>query len=306
MTNGGGMREADKASDLSEKLGIPVRPEQILLAHTPYKQYVDQYRKDRVLIMGHDGCAQLAKEYGFTGACSVQSLIDEDPRLSPYVPGTSKRSDDAAPPSNESADFKAVFIFHDPMNWAVEMQVLSDVLLGRKKPGAPLGSGSRQQIPLYSSNADLVYSSPYECPRYTQGAFITGFRSIFEAYIGSKEPRLVISYTGKPFAIQYRSAEQMLFHAAAFNGDSSIAPDSLPSPTGQGWQFFGVGDNPAADIRGANLAGPNWKSILVQSGVYKGGDVQPQETCEGDRADHVCAGVVEAIDYILGSSHDVI
>ncbi len=31
-----------------------------------------------------------------------------------------------------------------------------------------------------------------------------------------------------------------------------------------------VGDNPAADVRGANRAGPPWVSVLVRTGVFSG------------------------------------
>ena len=31
-----------------------------------------------------------------------------------------------------------------------------------------------------------------------------------------------------------------------------------------------VGDNPAADVRGANRAGPPWVSVLVRTGVFNG------------------------------------
>ena len=36
-------------------------------------------------------------------------------------------------------------------------------------------------------------------------------------------------------------------------------------------QIFGIGDNPASDIRGANRAGPPWVSVLVRTGVFRGG-----------------------------------
>lgn len=35
--------------------------------------------------------------------------------------------------------------------------------------------------------------------------------------------------------------------------------------------IYAVGDNPAADIRGANLAGPPWVSMLVRTGVFAEG-----------------------------------
>jgi ribonucleotide monophosphatase NagD (HAD superfamily) len=60
--------------------------------------------------------------------------------------------------------------------------------------------------------------------------------------------------------------------------------------------IFMVGDNPAADIRGANSAGGPWKSLLVRTGVFQGGEG------DNDRRDpaHRCvAGIREAVDYAL-------
>lgn len=35
--------------------------------------------------------------------------------------------------------------------------------------------------------------------------------------------------------------------------------------------IFAIGDNPAADVCGANLAGPPWVSVLVRTGVFREG-----------------------------------
>lgn len=34
--------------------------------------------------------------------------------------------------------------------------------------------------------------------------------------------------------------------------------------------YYGVGDNQESDIKGANSAGPKWKSILVKTGLWRG------------------------------------
>jgi hypothetical protein len=76
---------------------------------------------------------------------------------------------------------------HDSLSWALDVQVLSDVLIG----GTPLGAGASagadsdtaitssgvggqseevkpqnaQSIPLFTCNSDLVYSAAYDQPR---------------------------------------------------------------------------------------------------------------------------------------------
>ena len=59
---------------------------------------------------------------------------------------------------------------------------------------------------------------------------------------------------------------------------------------------YAVGDNPKSDVRGANAAGNIWRSILVCTGVYKGGvdSNDPQ-----DPAHYVVEGVGEAVDKVF-------
>ena len=64
-----------------------------------------------------------------------------------------------------------------------------------------------------------------------------------------------------------------------------------------GFSCYGVGDNPASDIRGARNAGPHWASILVRTGVWRGG-----ENDKHDPADHVVQNVQEAVSLILAAA----
>lgn len=61
--------------------------------------------------------------------------------------------------------------------------------------------------------------------------------------------------------------------------------------------IYMIGDNPASDIAGANGANKNssitWRSVLVESGVYKPGTVPEHAPTT------IKANVWEAIDWIL-------
>jgi ribonucleotide monophosphatase NagD (HAD superfamily) len=57
-------------------------------------------------------------------------------------------------------------------------------------------------------------------------------------------------------------------------------------------KIYGIGDNPASDIEGANRAGIT--SVLVKTGVYAGGDHE---------AHHLVEDVEEAVDKILKEVH---
>lgn len=166
------------------------------------------------------------------------------------------------------------------------MQLLTDILLdGRPHPHPAISThsldsaikhnGSNQIIPLYSCNSDLVYTTEYHRPRYTQGAFIDAFQHIFERFTKSK---LVIEKFGKPFSPQYQMAEELIQQRSSHRVT----------------RFCGIGDNPASDIRGANAAGSHWTSVLVKTGIFKG-----EDNDDIDRADIVMEDIYEAVQYII-------
>jgi hypothetical protein len=81
----------------------------------------------------------------------------------------------------------AVFILHDPVDWAPEIQVLCDVFEGGRLVGEnPASSGKHSHIPIYSSNSDLVFSSGYAVPRLAQGAFLAAWEAVYRACYGGK------------------------------------------------------------------------------------------------------------------------
>ncbi len=56
---------------------------------------------------------------------------------------------------------------------------------------------------------------------------------------------------------------------------ASVAAEAEPTPQSAAALFqaagiYAVGDNPAADVRGANTAGAPWVSVLVRTGVFSG------------------------------------
>ncbi len=70
-----------------------------------------------------------------------------------------------------------------------------------------------------------------------------------------------------------------------------------PPPCNPFTAIYAVGDNPAADVRGANAAGPPWVSVLVHTGVF-----QPSHgitNCQQDPAEIVVPDVDAAVDAAL-------
>ena len=277
ITNGGGTSERDKALQLSEKLGIEIQTSQILLSHTPYRKHVETYRNNRVLVVGSEKCLEVAKEYGFEKAVSVEDIHRENEDIYPWRRPSVQQESSISHSSNEP--ISAAFVFHDPLDWAVEMQVLTDCILG----GSPLGLGKVQTVPLFACNPDLTFKTTYHRPRYTQGAFLQAFCTLFHSYTGSYP---AIDMCGKPFPVQYRYAEDMIREEAKRIGNS-IAPEL----------FIGVGDNPQADIRGANNAGSHWRSVLVRTGIH-----ESDENDKENPADLFCNDVEEAMQALYNSS----
>ena len=271
ITNGGGTSEEKKAKWLSKYLSTEIHASQILLSHTPYRKYVDTYRNSRVLVVGNEKCVEVAKEYGFERALSVGDVHRENYNIYPWRIPSFLAAETTDP-------IEAAFVFHDPEEWSIDIQILTDCLLG----GSPLGQGNEQKIPLYACNPDLTFKTTYHRPRYTQGAFLLAFRTLFHSYTGNHP---TINMCGKPFGIQYRYAEEMLRNEA-----KRIGSDTVPD------LFIGIGDNPKADIRGANKAGDNWRSVLVRTGVH-----EAHENDKEDPADLFCKNVEEAMHTLYNA-----
>lgn len=86
---------------------------------------------------------------------------------------------------------------------------------------------------------------------------------------------------GKPHASTYEFAEQVL--------DSITVNKSNTKRN-----VYAVGDNPAADIQGAN--GYGWTSVLVRTGVFTG-----KGNSSEFPAKIVCENVEEAVEKIIAS-----
>jgi ribonucleotide monophosphatase NagD (HAD superfamily) len=63
LTNGGGVTEAEKASQISEIVGVRIDPKQVILSHSPMQSLAEKYKEKRVLIVGGRGrkCYDVAK-----------------------------------------------------------------------------------------------------------------------------------------------------------------------------------------------------------------------------------------------------
>lgn len=104
-------------------------------------------------------------------------------------------------------------------------------------------------------------------------------------------------YFGKPNRAPYQLAEELLLEQAVQLGQLP-AKNSEDAATDHAVSAFGaiyaVGDNPKADIAGANAQGRPWVSMLVRTGVFAGEAGQNDREHPSDVVVDDVAGAVEA------------
>lgn len=186
-------------------------------------------------------------------------------------------------PTNPSKGLKvdAIFVFNDPRDWALDTQVILDLLLSSQGVfGTISDKNGREDLPncgyqqdgqphLYFSNPDLFWAAAYHLPRLGQGGFREAFEGTWAATTGgpTNGVELLKTVIGKPCQGTYEFAErQLVRNRSKIFGGETVHPLR---------KVYMVGDNPESDIRGANsyvsVNGSDWHSILVRTGVYSGG-----------------------------------
>lgn len=323
MTNGGGTSEARKAQQLTEWLGVPVSEQQVILSHSPMRDLVPELGDRPVLVSGRGDVLNMARAYGFTKALHARELGAAMPTATPFTTyppapqreqqqqqqqqvtsGAAASSLGPAPAApcpvrdlglaTEEHPLAAVLVMTDPDDWYRDAQLIIDVLTGEgvptRSPAAARAAGA-PHVKLYFSNPDLLWANEFPKNRFGQGAFAHMVLSLYARLTGGGRPHHVTFY-GKPNPQPYRLAERLLVAQAQQLGLPlpAVPPGQLPFSG-----IYAVGDNPAADVRGANQAGGPWVSVLVRTGVFQGPgpncDIDTARIAVDDVADAVAAGL---------------
>ena len=87
-----------------------------------------------------------------------------------------------------SIPISAIFVFHDPRNWSLDIQITLDVIRSRGIIGGPYLDTPPQQAPgvdekpieVVFCNPDLLWKSDFPQPRLGQGAFRLAFQAVHE------------------------------------------------------------------------------------------------------------------------------
>jgi HAD superfamily hydrolase (TIGR01456 family) len=308
LTNGGGMTERRKSHQLESLLGITVHADQVILSHTPYRSLAAQYSDHPVLIIGRDhSIVEVAKNYGFRRTISSQQIARSDPTAFPFW----SEKDDWANPSahryvpklrmgTEDNPIKAIFVMTDPSDWYIDLQLVTDILvgrgvLGRRMEHVPVDT---PPVDIFFSNPDLLWANQHSAPRFGQGAFKACVETLYEKVTGKN---LASKVFGKPNREPYKLVEASLVNQAKKMG---LLPENLTLSATSPPPFtaiYAVGDNSAADVRGANSAGTPWVSMLVKTGVFP----KELDNCPVDPAKFVVDDVEKAVDAALHHSRSM-
>lgn len=140
---------------------------------------------------------------------------------------------------SENLKIDAVLVFHDPRDWALDTQIILDVLLSSQGILGTISSknndptlpnrGYQQdgQPPLYFSNPDLWWAAAYHLPRLGQGGFREALEGVWAAVTGGEKKgvRLHKKMIGKPFHDTYAFAEAKLeLHRPLILGKADLPP----------------------------------------------------------------------------------
>ena len=321
LTNGGGKHETERVAEISEKLNVSLDPTDIVQSHSPFAELVkgpdeaSALENKCVLVAGGDGdnCRRVAEQYGFKNVITPGDILMANPSIWPFSKNFSDYYKTFARPlpkpidptaSTKGLKVDAVFVFNDPRDWALDTQVIMDLLLSSQGHFGTLSDkNGRTDLPnhgyqqdgqphLYFSNPDLWWAAAYPLPRLGQGGFREALEGVWAATTGgpSKGIELKKTVIGKPYQGTYEFAERQLLR-----NRSRVFGTDLPPLE----RVFMVGDNPESDIRGANSYrsgfGSSWESILVRTGVYSGGDPAWKPTVVAD-------DVHNAVQWALNSS----
>ncbi|EXB88483.1 hypothetical protein L484_017235 [Morus notabilis] len=299
LTNGGGIPESRRAIELSELLGAPISPSQVVQGHTPFENLLTRYENELIVAAGKGEPALVMSEYGFQKVLSLDEYASYFKDIDPVSQYKNWTTDQALYQSGQSNEFtprynvlyervKAAFVVSDPVDWGRDIQVLCDILTSGGLPGQESG----QQPPLYFAADDLEYQAAFPSERLGMGAFRIALESVFNRI--HHNPLEYVSY-GKPNPFVFKNAEAILKRLQSSHHDGYLISNG--DPVSQHFEFetlYMIGDNPFVDVKGAWQVGPPWFSILTRTGVFKGKDNHSEFP-----ADLVVDTVEEAVDYIL-------
>lgn len=283
LTNGGGSTERAHVARVGMRLDLDLDEKQFVQSHSPFHDLVPKYHDKTILVLGGHGdqIRDLAHAYGFNKVVTSSDLMAEWEHIHPFPELTKDKHAEHGRRLEypRGVEIAAILVWSSPRDWCLDLQVISDLLLSS---GGNFGKKSAlhnsihlpnngflqdNQPKLYFANPDFEWSTRHDHPRFAQGAFREALKGVW-SYATKGKAELEYTVIGKPTEAAYTYGEKVLY---AYN-------ESLNERLGINRKIrtvYMIGDNPESDIRGANAfqsrIGAEWRSILVESGVYEAG-----------------------------------
>ncbi|KAI0978767.1 hypothetical protein GJ496_001033 [Pomphorhynchus laevis] len=272
--------EDDKAKQLSVALSVHIDPYKVISAYSPMRMFTSLHSKRIV---------------GFTNLVTLEDICSRFPELD-YIDKL-KRHFVGFTPSvdpNESSDqfdhILGVLLMGCPILWESNIQIILDLVA----TGGNLSRPRSYRLPFYVCNQDLTWKAAASRPRIGHGSFVTVLEHLMKLTLGVSLQRDVV--TGKPELITYDYLQALM------------RKHKLQSRS-----LYFVGDNPSADIQGAN----NFRkylsnrysavvdcenssdhehvhSILLKSGIFVDNDISSLP--ESEKPDFLCEDIYEAVN----------
>ncbi|KAM3608841.1 uncharacterized protein V6R79_005601 [Siganus canaliculatus] len=237
VTNAGNCMRQTKAEHLSHLLEVEVSPDQVMLSHSPLRMFT-QFQKMRVLVSGQGPVEEVAHNLGFENVVTIDMLREAYPVLD--VVDHNRRPKDSVPPSKPLRPVEAIILFGEPIRWETNLQLIVDMLLTNGNPDNSWNAMHYPHIPVLACNMDLLWMAEAKNPRFGHGMFLVCFESLYKKVTGYdlKYEALI----GKPSVVTYNYAELLIRQQAERLGWKTPVK-----------RLYAIGDNPMADIYGANL-----------------------------------------------------
>ncbi|XP_016088476.1 cat eye syndrome critical region protein 5 homolog isoform X2 [Sinocyclocheilus grahami] len=255
VTNAGNSLRETKAEQLSHLLEVEVSADQVVLSHSPLRVFT-QFHDLCVLVSGQGPVLEVAHNVGFKNVVTIDMLREANPLLD--VVDHNRRPKDTIPPSKDLPPIDAVVLFGEPIRWETNLQLITDVLLTNGRPGNPVTSLHYPHIPVLACNMDLLWMAEAKNPRFGHGMFLVCLESIYKKITGCelKYEALI----GKPSVVTYNYAELLIRKQAEKLGWTRPVQ-----------RLYAIGDNPMADIYGANLYNRYLKAMHRTRAQAQGG-----------------------------------
>ncbi|XP_062837258.1 haloacid dehalogenase-like hydrolase domain-containing 5 isoform X2 [Anolis carolinensis] len=237
VTNAGNCSRENKAEELSEALGFKVSPEWVILSHSPLRLFHEFHGKC-MLVCGQGPVEENAKALGFQHVVTIENVRKAFPLLD--MVDQSRRPKVLPPPTTDFPTIEGIILLGEPIRWETCLQLIIDILLSNGNPGAELSTVPYPHLPILACNMDLLWMAEAKMPRFGHGTFLVCLENIYKKMTGKdlKYEALI----GKPSTVTYRYAEHVIKQQMESCGWTSPLR-----------QLYAVGDNPMADIYGANL-----------------------------------------------------